>query len=404
MQQITADYCSGSEEEKVGPSVRETSLSSSSSSSSSSSAFFAPRTPAELSKRVVKTTTKPSAAVRGGVKKAFKHIEIPSSDDNSSDEVEYLPPKNFAEDSDYSSTDESDRSDEESEKEGDKLKKIEKNLPKESVLSRKRKVRKSKGAYGRKSTKTATNTRAKSPIDRVREYPDQLLSVVNGKLCCRACSMQELSLKVSSIKNHIRGESHKRNLDRRDKSQLTLLSYKKLVEVNESEEYAAGATLALNINAYRMSVTHALLKSGTPFTILDNGSEIRDLLEDGHAKCPKQACSDLIPLLYKKEYTEIVKELNEVNSFSISSDGTINVAEALAVVRTHFPLLFSPSISLHDDSLHDTVGCTLRRQEENNPAKSIGDKFPRGALDRKFSCGANHQTSFDFSTSRSNEA
>lgn len=152
-----------------------------------------------------------------------------------------------------------------------------------------------------------------------------------------------------------------------------------------------------------MSVSHALLKSGTPFTILDNGSEIRDLLEDGHSKCPKQACSDMIPLLYKKEYAEIVKELNEVKSFSISSDGTINVAEALAVVRTHFPSLFSPSSSVNA-SLHDTVGCTLRRQEENNPAKSIGDKLPRGALDRKFSCGSNHKTSYDFSTSRSNEA
>ena len=265
MQQITADYCTGSEEEKVGLSVGESSLSSSSSSSSSSSAFFAPRTPAEPPKRAVKKTTKPTPAVRGGVKKAFKHIEIPSSDDNSSDEVEYVPRRNYAEDSDYSSTDESDRNDEEPEKEVDKLKRIEKNLPKESILSRKRKVRKSKGAYGRKSSKTVTNTRAKSPFDRVKEYPDQLLRVVNGKLCCRACSMQELSLKVSSIKNHINGESHKRNLERRDKTQLTLLSYKKLVEVNESEESAAGATLALNTNAYRMSISHAVLKSvGTP--------------------------------------------------------------------------------------------------------------------------------------------
>jgi hypothetical protein len=145
--------------------------------------------------------------------------------------------------------------------------------------------------------------------------------------------MQELSLKVSSIKNHVSGDSHKRNVEKRDKTQITLLSYKKVVEINEIDQQAAGATLSLDINAYRMSVTHALLKSGTPFTILDNGSEIRDLLEDGHAKCPKQACSDMIPLLHKKEYGEIIKELDEVNSFSISSDGTINVAEALALVK-----------------------------------------------------------------------
>ena len=82
-----------------------------------------------------------------------------------------------------------------------------------------------------------------------------------------------------------------------------------------------------------MSIIHALLKSGTPFTILDNGSEIRDLLEDGHVKCPKQACCDMILLLHKKECGEIIQELDEVSSFSICSDGTINVAEALALVR-----------------------------------------------------------------------
>jgi hypothetical protein len=103
MQQITVDYCSGSEEEKVGLSVRELSLSSSSSWSPSSSAFFAPRTPAELPKTAVKKNTKPKPAVRGVVKKAVKHIEIPSSDDNSSDKVAR---KNYAEGSDYSSTDE----------------------------------------------------------------------------------------------------------------------------------------------------------------------------------------------------------------------------------------------------------------------------------------------------------
>ena len=82
-----------------------------------------------------------------------------------------------------------------------------------------------------------------------------------------------------------------------------------------------------------MSVAHGLLKSGTPFTILDSGSEMRNLLEDGHATCPKQACSDLIPLLLKKEESQTISELDEASAFSISSDGTINVAEALAVVR-----------------------------------------------------------------------
>ena len=111
-----------------------------------------------------------------------------------------------------------------------------------------------------------------------------------------------------------------------------MLTYKKMVKINESEVLAAGATLSLDVNAYRMTVAHALLKSGTPFTVLDNGSEIRQLFEDNHGTCPKQACSDLIPLLHKKEQMETLRELNAATAFSISSDGTINVAEALAMI------------------------------------------------------------------------
>ena len=92
----------------------------------------------------------------------------------------------------------------------------------------------------------------------------------------------------------------KRNVVNRDKSQLTLLDYRKMVVVNERMENAAGATIALDVSVYRMSVCHALLKSATPFSILDSGSEIRNLLQDGQTECPKQACSDMIPLLQKK--------------------------------------------------------------------------------------------------------
>ena len=331
MEQITADYDSGTEQEQEQEEDdRHPAISSA--SNHSSSTFFLPRTSAATPRSGV---TVP--AVRGGVKKVFKHIEIQASDDDSADEVDYVPPKNYAEDSDDSSSDESVAPEVGSEDERDKMKEIEKNLPMESSLCRKRKVKKSKETYARAATKVTTNLKSKTPFDRVRVYPDQPLTVVNGKLCCRVCKNQVLALKVSSIKNHIRNDTHKRNMVKEDKTQLTLLSYKQLVVTNESEESAAGATLSLDASAYRMAVCHAFLKSGTPFALLDNGSEIRDLLEDGHAKCPKQACSDMIPLLYKKEYEEIVRELDDVHSFSISSDGTINVAEALAVVRLlHF--------------------------------------------------------------------
>jgi hypothetical protein len=116
----------------------------------------------------------------------------------------------------------------------------------------------------------------------------------------KASVMFDLALKHSSVASHVKADTHKANMRKRDKNQLTLSSYKKIVVINEREESAAGATLPVDVNAYRMSVAHSLLKSGTPFTLLDSGSEIRQLLEDGHATCPKQACIDLIPPSQKR--------------------------------------------------------------------------------------------------------
>jgi hypothetical protein len=84
-------------------------------------------------------------------------------------------------------------------------------------------------------------------------------------------------LRKSTIENHISGESNEKNILKRDRSQVTLLDYRRLAVTNEREVCAAGSTLPLDVNAYMMTVKHALLKTGTPFTVLDKDSEIRDL-------------------------------------------------------------------------------------------------------------------------------
>ena len=169
----------------------------------------------------------------------------------------------------------------------------------------------SKGVYERKKITKKKGKKAKTAYDGIKDFPDDMLTVLDGILTCRACN-SEVSLKSLVIKLHINGETHKRNVVNRDKSQLTLLDYRKMVVVNERMENATGATIALDVSAYRMSVCHALLKSATP----DTGSEIRNLLEDGQTKCPKQACSDMIPLLQKKEYdeTRIALEFKKKNN------------------------------------------------------------------------------------------
>lgn len=79
-------------------------------------------------------------------------------------------------------------------------------------------------------------------------------------------------------------------------------------------------------------MTHALLKAGAPFSVLDNGSEIRVQFEDGHCSVKKDSCSSFIPALNDLEADLTMTEIRAANGFSICSDGTMNVAECLAIV------------------------------------------------------------------------
>jgi hypothetical protein len=51
-------------------------------------------------------------------------------------------------------------------------------------------------------------------------------------------------------------------------------------------------------------------------------SEMRQLLEDGHTTVPKQATSDMIPILNEKEKNSTINELNAARKFSLCTDGT----------------------------------------------------------------------------------
>ena len=169
---------------------------------------------------------KSNPVARKGKQKVFKQIEIlGSDDDNSEDEEDYVPPKNYEKDFDDSEDDTSGSEEDEQRI----LDEIRNDVPEVSKLSRKRKARVSTGAYARKQIKKFDNRRIKSPQDRVLQFPNDCLSVVNGKLACRACCIFDLALKHSSIRSHCGTDIHKTNILKRDKNQLTLLSYGKIV-------------------------------------------------------------------------------------------------------------------------------------------------------------------------------
>ena len=75
------------------------------------------------------------------------------------------------------------------------------------------------------------------------------------------------------------------------KNSNALVDYAAVIQKRGKEHNTAGSTLPLDAMVYRMIVTHALLKSGLPCSVLDHGSEIRNLLEDGH--CSINKCHDI---------------------------------------------------------------------------------------------------------------
>lgn len=82
--------------------------------------------------------------------------------------------------------------------------------PRQSDLSRKRKVLVNPPPKGKRSSKRL-NSKATiyiKPDQRVKEFPNEHLSVSNGKLFCEACR-EQLNLKKSSIINHTQSTKHK---------------------------------------------------------------------------------------------------------------------------------------------------------------------------------------------------
>ena len=85
--------------------------------------------------------------------------------------------------------------------------------PSQSEIMRKRKVRLNRPPHtGARKKKPACSTDpiSVSVVQRVREFPRKMLIDSAGKLFCSACR-EELSLKLSIVKNHIESAKHSRH-------------------------------------------------------------------------------------------------------------------------------------------------------------------------------------------------
>ena len=81
--------------------------------------------------------------------------------------------------------------------------------PTPSDLARKRKIACNPPPKGKKRScgRGANNPKSVTPIQRVKEHPDECLTVSNKQLFCRACR-EELSLISSVVHNHVKSAKH----------------------------------------------------------------------------------------------------------------------------------------------------------------------------------------------------
>lgn len=121
----------------------------------------------------------------------------------------------------------------------DKLK-----APKQSELNRKRKVHVNAPPKGKRRARGegANEPKSISASQRVREFPNESLTVSHNKLFCAACR-EELSLRKGVISSHVSSAKHKNGKERLKLKEAKERDIAKALAVNDEKCHPVGETL-----------------------------------------------------------------------------------------------------------------------------------------------------------------
>ena len=202
--------------------------------------------------------------------------------------------------------------------------------PTASDLSRKRKVhcnpptgkRRSSGRHGMKEPKI-------KPSHRVSEFPDEELSVsAVGRLFCKACR-ETLSVKRSTIANHVKSTKHQQSKEKLQKKQAREKDIASALKRYDETTQPKGQTLPDEQRIYRVKVVMAFLRAGIPISKLEY---LRDILEENALRLTDtRHMLDLVPFILEEERSRIKEEISGKH-LSLVFDGTSRLGEVLAVV------------------------------------------------------------------------
>ena len=202
--------------------------------------------------------------------------------------------------------------------------------PTVSSLSRKRSVHCNLPPSGKKRSSGTRkyDPKSVSPAKRVSEFTGEELTASAGRLFCKACR-ETLSLKRSSIVNHIKSSKHlegKKKLATKHAREMNIAHA--LKDYNENV-HGKGETLPEEQQVFRVQVLTTFLKAGVPLAKL---KFFRDILESGGSRLTDtRHMLDLIPFIQKQEATKIKDEISG-QYVSLIFDGTTRLGEVLVII------------------------------------------------------------------------
>ena len=203
--------------------------------------------------------------------------------------------------------------------------------PTSSDFSRKRQVLKNPPPVGKRRARghggfdpTCISV---TPSQRVKEFPNENLTVSNKRLFCNACR-EEVGLKSTVVRNHVRSNKHemgKNRLARKDAVERDIAQAYRAAET----EHPSGETLPEDQQVYRVRVVRVFLRTAKPLYKL---SYFRCLLEENALRlADRRQMADLIPFVFSQEQESIKKGISN-KYLSVIFDGTTRLGEAMTIV------------------------------------------------------------------------
>lgn len=183
--------------------------------------------------------------------------------------------------------------------------------PTSSDLSRKRKLQ-TNPPKGRKRGKGEVAAEPSvSPSERVREFPEEKLSNVMGKLFCIACR-ENLSVKKSVISQHIKSAKHNAGKARMAMKEKKERDIADMLSKYDNTVHPVGETLSESVRVYRVRVLKTFLKAGVKAGVpLGKLDVFRELLEENAFRlCDSSIMRELIPFVRKQVQVDLMEEIN----------------------------------------------------------------------------------------------